>query len=291
MVFENFVPNQKSLIVSDLTVFLRGVTYCWQRFRVLQHGRLAFTLAEVLITIGIIGVVAALTLPVVINKCQSKVLETRYKKSISTINQLVLKSKQDLGVDLFTQYCSGSAIDSCVQTLNNNLILKGNKALNNSNLYNIERTDKIATYNNAQVVTNSAMGQLIQPVRYTNALPDGSFFWDTIVENWSGQAFYNYVVFAVDTNGYKRPNKLGHDIFIFLLNPQNDTLQTRYNYSITYTQEEIDNNYNSEVEKERAGNPCSINSNQKGNGVGCSYYSLKNICPDDNTKTYFECLP
>ena len=39
-----------------------------------------FTLAEVLITLGIIGVVAALTMPALINKYQKKVLEVNVKK-------------------------------------------------------------------------------------------------------------------------------------------------------------------------------------------------------------------
>ena len=41
----------------------------------------AFTLAEVLITIGVIGIVAAIALPSLINHYNDKVLETRYKKS------------------------------------------------------------------------------------------------------------------------------------------------------------------------------------------------------------------
>lgn len=45
----------------------------------------AFTLAEVLITLGVIGVVAALTLPLVINSTQDKVLETEYAKSKSVL--------------------------------------------------------------------------------------------------------------------------------------------------------------------------------------------------------------
>ena len=42
----------------------------------------AFTLAEVLITLGIIGVVAALTLPIVINKAQSMILKNQFKRLI-----------------------------------------------------------------------------------------------------------------------------------------------------------------------------------------------------------------
>ena len=46
----------------------------------------AFTLAEVLITLGIIGVVAALTLPTLIQNHQKQVYVTQLKKAYSTIN-------------------------------------------------------------------------------------------------------------------------------------------------------------------------------------------------------------
>ena len=46
--------------------------------------KFAFTLAEVLITLGIIGVVAALTLPTVIKHYKAKVLETAFKKVSQT---------------------------------------------------------------------------------------------------------------------------------------------------------------------------------------------------------------
>lgn len=43
-------------------------------------GKSGFTLAEVLITLGIIGVIAAMTLPVLVNKNSDKVLDVQYKK-------------------------------------------------------------------------------------------------------------------------------------------------------------------------------------------------------------------
>ncbi len=49
----------------------------------------AFTLAEVLITLGIIGVVAAMTIPTLINSYKKKVVETQLKHSYSIINQAV----------------------------------------------------------------------------------------------------------------------------------------------------------------------------------------------------------
>ena len=56
-----------------------------------------FTLAEVLITLGIIGVVAAMTLPSLIQKNNNKVVETRLKKFYSSINQAILMAEADYG--------------------------------------------------------------------------------------------------------------------------------------------------------------------------------------------------
>ena len=42
----------------------------------------AFTLAEVLITLGIIGVVAALTIPILISNYRKRQLETQIKATI-----------------------------------------------------------------------------------------------------------------------------------------------------------------------------------------------------------------
>ena len=59
--------------------------------------KVAFTLAEVLITIGIIGIVASLTLPNIIYNYQKHVVETRLQKFYSTINQAVRLTEQDYG--------------------------------------------------------------------------------------------------------------------------------------------------------------------------------------------------
>lgn len=53
----------------------------------------AFTLAEVLITIGIIGIIAALTIPNLMGLYRKKVVETRLKKFYSAINQAILLSE------------------------------------------------------------------------------------------------------------------------------------------------------------------------------------------------------
>ena len=49
-----------------------------------------FTLAEVLITLGIIGVVAALTIPTLISNTTGAQFKTAYKKALSTLNQAIV---------------------------------------------------------------------------------------------------------------------------------------------------------------------------------------------------------
>ena len=52
--------------------------------------RFGFTLAEVLITLGIIGVVAAMTIPTLISNTNGAQFKTAYKKALSTLNQAVV---------------------------------------------------------------------------------------------------------------------------------------------------------------------------------------------------------
>ena len=56
-----------------------------------------FTLAEVLITLGIIGVVAAMTIPNLISNHRKNIVETRMAKFYSVINQAIRRSEADNG--------------------------------------------------------------------------------------------------------------------------------------------------------------------------------------------------
>ena len=52
--------------------------------------RFGFTLAEVLITLGIIGVVAAMTMPTLMNSTNGAQYRTAYKKALSVLSQAVV---------------------------------------------------------------------------------------------------------------------------------------------------------------------------------------------------------
>lgn len=59
--------------------------------------KFAFTLAEVLITLGIIGIVAALTMPVLIEHHQKQVIETKLKSFYSIMNEAIQMSAIEEG--------------------------------------------------------------------------------------------------------------------------------------------------------------------------------------------------
>ena len=56
-----------------------------------------FTLAEVLITLGIIGVVAAITLPVITENVQKIVLKNQFKKAYANFQNAIFQSQANLG--------------------------------------------------------------------------------------------------------------------------------------------------------------------------------------------------
>ena len=58
-----------------------------------QHDKSAFTLAEVLITLGIIGVVAAMTIPSLVQHYKKQVVETKLQKVYSVMNQAIAQSE------------------------------------------------------------------------------------------------------------------------------------------------------------------------------------------------------
>jgi len=76
--------------------------------------RFGFTLAEVLITLGIIGVVAAMTIPTLIANTNGAKFRSQFKKSISTLNQagLMAQAQYDFDYAGTTEVCSGTTADA-----------------------------------------------------------------------------------------------------------------------------------------------------------------------------------
>ena len=96
----NFTDTDFSRFTSLFSLKRSGATHvalCDSVGSYYRHWCRAFTLAEVLITLGIIGVVAAMTLPTLIESHNRQVVETRLEKFYSTINQAIVRAEVDFG--------------------------------------------------------------------------------------------------------------------------------------------------------------------------------------------------
>ena len=76
---------------------------------------------EVLITIGIIGVVAAITIPVLMQNTNSKKFTTQFKKSLSTLNQAAInaQAQYDMNYSLLDDASSDSSCETDTLAANN----------------------------------------------------------------------------------------------------------------------------------------------------------------------------
>ena len=171
-----------------------------------QAARLGFTLAEVLITLGIIGVVAALTMPSLIANYKNKVYVNQLKKAYSVISQGIQKMYVDNGcVDWSCMALSDTQIndkDFMISLFSKSFNIvqtdtKGGKLDYVNKLYSPEKDDAVTSIE----------------YLFSFILEDGSTWY------YLGTMMYsNELGFYVDINGKgKGPNKSGRDIFVLTL--------------------------------------------------------------------------
>ena len=181
----------------------------------------AFTLAEVLITLGIIGVVAALTLPSLIQKQQDKATVSRLEKIYSVLSQASLYAREEHG-----DFEDWNIIDNNQASTRENFAyfepyLKILRKCDNKSGCWAEQTQSLSGQK-ARWSDNYKMG-----VDYISIiLNDGinvvyDFAEPSLNYVYGLPSYVNkpYIVFLVDVNGNRRPNKWGRDIFAFILGP------------------------------------------------------------------------
>ena len=187
-----------------------GATYVahWNNSR-----KIAFTLAEVLITLGIIGVVAAMTMPSLIQHHREKAMVTSLEKFVSTISQAVDLYKAD-------NECVDS-ISTCVS-----YISKGDE--NCENFAPIAaKMNVIASVKNA----NKSTADWLPDKAYNYYGEEQEGIYGGVSKRNIGTCAYllnDGTTFAVDSNptnfdimvdvnGKKLPNRVGQDIFPLLI--------------------------------------------------------------------------
>ena len=89
--------DQSEIIRSSLTDLLQS--NCLSLRKTNAFKKCAFTLAEVLITLGIIGVVAAMTIPTLMANIKAHQYSAKFKKTVSTLSNAAKMSQAQYGFD------------------------------------------------------------------------------------------------------------------------------------------------------------------------------------------------
>lgn len=169
----------------------------------------AFTLAEVLITLGIIGVVAALTLPSVVQNFQKRSLEVATQKFYSVMLQAIKQYMADEGVDDLRQSSLIRYDDDSDETRTAKddeffkKYLKAQICEGGCFADNYKTQAGEISYAIGKSVDNNTEGRYL--------LPDGmvvnSCYFGALGDNDTPGSIY------VDVNGRKGPNKIGYDLW------------------------------------------------------------------------------
>ena len=106
--------------------------------------RVAFTLAEVLITLGIIGVVAAMTIPTLIANYQEKQTVSRLTKAYATISNAYQMAKVENGD--FSSWGFNEISDAGASNPETGNWEIGDSAVENSNLFWAKLTESSSSY-------------------------------------------------------------------------------------------------------------------------------------------------
>ena len=179
----------------------------------------AFTLSEVLITLGIIGVVAALTMPTLMANYKKQVTVTQLKRAKSVFEQGMRKRMadiecSDLNCGGITEFMDpdnfGSEIRKTYEVISS--------CAGDNNCMPIDKNGNTITY---KTLGGGGSNSIERYSIFTTK--DGAIFGlqDTFcapmpVKNVSNFN-YNCAFVIIDVNGTKAPNQWGRDAFYFIL--------------------------------------------------------------------------
>lgn len=176
-----------------------------------------FTLAEILITLGIIGIVAAITLPILINQYQKQVVLNRLKKTYSALAQAIVQSESEneemiyWGLSNMGHMSSWSEYKKLLEPyVKKYFIPYLNIGIDCG--YECSAMKEIKVYTLSGIARNWYSPWSGGYVLFLN---DG-----TILNFWADNSAGNMQTLGIDidVNGLQKPNTYGKDIFVFRLN-------------------------------------------------------------------------
>lgn len=230
----------------------------------------AFTLAEVLITLTIIGVVSALAIPSIHNNFKAAQLQTEFKKAQYELNQLSQFIQSDLRINNLYKTFYSESITVAHQKGLQTIVEKYYQRINNAPQKHIvgktyDRNGNEIFYKNFSNTTNMN----------ARILDDGGFELRDGRAIWLEGGFKNTrFMITYDLNGIDNgPNRYGYDLFSFILSQNglfypagSDQVNDK---GLTY----LDCKKDFTINKEKS---CSLSDESNCNGIGCAYQASIN---------------
>lgn len=166
-----------------------------------------FTLPEVLITLGIIGVVTSITIPSLIQSYQQKRTISQLKKVYTVLNQAYIMSKNDNGEFSNWNISNNSNPKEYVRTYWKPYV----KTLKECDTYSDCNYDKIRPWisTNGNVSAEDVTGT---SKRHALILNDGT------VLSFRNPPASGCTPINIDINGSQKPNKTSRDYFVLYIN-------------------------------------------------------------------------
>ncbi len=178
----------------------------------------AFTLAEVLITLAIIGVVAALTIPTVVRNYQKQETVTRLKKAYSSLANASNLAVAEYGP--INSWDFGTVnFDYDEEWKFTNYFLPYLKIQKKSTA-KTPASANVSVLNRHYPNYSANVNTYLQPRNHPNfLLTDGTLMWVFLVNTASNPLGG----VAIDINGDKKPNRVGQDTFFAIFSKNNDS--------------------------------------------------------------------
>lgn len=158
----------------------------------------AFTLAEVLITLGIIGVVAALTIPTLMQRTQDREAISALKKFYSTLSSAYNLAVNESGPP------SGTWVNT--DTLMTDTLMEH---------FHVAKDCRDGDCDAHEMYYLSGAKFLSSKSKNYVILSDGTIFHYLLESATCSNAAMRCGLIATDINGMKKPNIVGKDIFLF----------------------------------------------------------------------------
>ena len=205
----SFIDKVYSLFTSHFSLIFNDMNFSLFTSH-FSFKKAAFTLAEVLITLGIIGVVAAMTMPSLIQNYQEKATVTKLKKCYSLVSQAYVSILNDEGGSDTLQ--AGDDLEM-MEKFGKYLKYQKTCGRNKGCFPNV--TYKSVTGNGYNKWEDDTTD------RSRAILTDSTLIMFNKSAMWGGnEGNYLYAQIYVDINGFKGPNQLGKDFFYFYISPE-----------------------------------------------------------------------